>query len=222
MRTAALVPARSGSKGIVGKNTRVFHGRPLFAWAVSVGKATCDAVYLSTDQDLEYLAGLYGAGLIHRPAELATDDAPMLGVVRHALRAIVERGSQPPDVMVILQPTAPWRTEEHVREALQTLAETGASSVVSLVQLPAHQAPEFIVRLRGDRVMLPGNGPSRRQDAQPAYVRDGTVYAIRRETIEEGSLYGKDCRGLIIPRNQSVTLDSEEDWATAVAGPIAG
>ena len=218
MRTVAIVPCRTGSKGILGKNVRVFHGRPLFAWAVTIGKITCSEAYVSSDDHgLEHLARVYGANFIPRPAELATDEAPMLGVVQHALGVILKRGDVPPDALVLLQPTAPWRTAERVREAISLLEESGADSVASVVRLPATHSPEFVIRLRGDRVLLPPGGITRRQDAQPAYIRDGTVYVTRRSVIENGSLYGRDCRALVIPAKESLNLDTEEDWAQAVA-----
>jgi CMP-N-acetylneuraminic acid synthetase len=157
-------------------------------------------------------------GTIIRPTELATDETPMLAVVRHAVEAMCPHQL---DTVVLLQPTQPFRRPEHIHAALKMLEETGADSVVSVVEIPAHYSPEYALGI--DEGQLWPTHPDiyclddarRRQDAEKAYSRDGTVYAIRRETIEAGSLYGKDCRALIIPRNESVNLDTEEDWALA-------
>ena len=217
MRTTALVPLRSGSKGIPGKNTRIFHGRPLFSWAVVVGHEVCDETWVTTDDpSLEHLVRLYGGRIILRPEELATDETPMFPVVLHALETLPRK----PDAIVLLQPTSPWRTSVQVQMAVALLETSGADSVVSVVEIPQHLSPDRACMMRGDRLQLPAREVTRRQDARPAYVRDGTVYAIKRETVEQGSLYGKDCRGLIIPRSQSVTLDTEADWAHAVSSHV--
>lgn len=208
MKTLALVPARSGSKGVPGKNTRDFCGRPLMAWAIQIGRLTCDETYVSTDDpNIGLLASQYGAKVIVRPAELATDEAPMLPVIQHALAAL--EGTFDPDVVVLLQPTQPLRTAEHVRRAM-TLLTDDWDSVVSVVE---SVSPDLISMIYAGRLILPSE-VTRRQDARPGYVRDGTVYVIRREAIDEGTLYG-DCRAMVIPAGESVNIDTEEDWRQA-------
>jgi CMP-N-acetylneuraminic acid synthetase len=216
LTTLALIPARSGSKGIPGKNVRMFAGRPLLAWATKVGRKVCDRAVVSTDDPTYAAAGR--VDVILRPPGLATDETPMLPVIQHALKSL-----EPwrPDVVVLLQPTQPLRTPGHVRAALKLLEETGADSVVSVVEVPPHYRPEYVMTIHGVGCLHPylanDSNPTRRQDAQSAYSRDGTVYAIRRQTIEDGSLYGQDCRPLLIPRGESVNLDTEEDWTMAEA-----
>lgn len=208
MTTLALVPARSGSKGVPGKNTRDFCGRPLMAWAIQIGRLTCDETYVSTDDpNIGLLASQYGAKVIVRPAELATDEAPMLPVIQHALAAL--EGTFEPDVVVLLQPTQPLRTADHVKRAM-TLLTDDWDSVVSVVE---SVSPDLISMIYAGRLILPSE-VTRRQDARPGYVRDGTVYVTRREAIEAGSLYG-DCRAMVIPAGESVNIDTEEDWRQA-------
>jgi CMP-N-acetylneuraminic acid synthetase len=214
--TLALVPARGGSRGIPGKNTRDFAGKPLLAWAIETGRAVCDRTFVSTDDPgIGMVAATYMSGVLLRPHALATDEAPMLPVLQHALR---ELEPWQPDVVVLLQPTAPLRTAKHVQAALQMLEETGASTVVSVVEIPAHYSPDYAMHLVGGRWLEPWRrAVARRQDARTAYSRDGTVYAIRRWVIEDGSLYGPDARPLVIPRSESANLDTEEDWVRAEA-----
>lgn len=211
MNSLALVPVRAGSKGVPGKNTRDFCGRPLFAWAVRIGLMTCHQTYVTTeDSAIGMLAAQYGAKVIVRPPELATDEAPMLPVIQHALKTL--DGVFDTDIVVLLQPTQPWRTAEHIRRAMSLLTDDW-DSVVSVVE---SVSPDLIATMSGDRLLL-HSGVTRRQDARKGYVRDGTVYVIRRECIEAGSLYG-DCQGMVVPRAESCTIDTEEDWLTAVAG----
>jgi CMP-N-acetylneuraminic acid synthetase len=75
------------------------------------------------------------------------------------------------------------------------------------------------MRIDGGRLkpFLPdGARVTRRQDARPAYARDGTVYAFRRSTLERsGGIYGDDCRPLLIDASDSLSIDSPADWAEA-------
>lgn len=227
MRTLGLIPARAGSRGIPHKNTRVFDGMALAAKAIDIGHRTCDAVCTTTN-DLGVIA-IASGHLILRPEALCQDDTPMLAVVQHALTTVPKQY----DTIVLLQPTQPLRRKEHVIDALRLLEETGADSVVSVVQIPAHYSPDYACEIAGNTLGLyDGLGkmdrrdliagyksppPLRRQDCRPAYSRDGTVYAIKRKTIEAGSLYGSHCVPLIIPPNESCNLDTEEDWQRAEA-----
>jgi N-acylneuraminate cytidylyltransferase len=217
LKTLAIIPARAGSQGIVGKNLRPFGGVPLMYRALAIGQQTCDVACISTN-----LPHVEGSMIVRRPDELAQDDTPMLPVVQHALQYFVSR-HESPDVVVLLQPTQPLRTKLHVLEALRLLEETGADSVVSVVQIPAHYSPDYAQKIsKTNRLvpwdgLLPGSGPTRRQDARPAYSRDGTVYVTRRQVIESGSLYGSYCVPLVIPSHESANLDVEDDWIRAEA-----
>ena len=214
MRISALVPARGGSKGMPRKNRKLFCGRPLLQWAVEVGLESCDRVYVSTeDPGLAVLGQAAGAEVILRPEILAEDDTPMLEVVKHAVENIDA------DILVLLQPTQPLRRVEHVNQGLAVLERTGADSVVSVVEVPQHYAPDYVMRVDDRDCLEPflqrPRTPTRRQDCRPAYSRDGTVYVMPRETIEGGSLYGDTCRPLIIPMSESSNLDTVEDWTRA-------
>jgi CMP-N-acetylneuraminic acid synthetase len=222
MRVLGLVPARSGSKGVPGKNVRLLAGRPLIAHTAraALESGVLDRVVLSTDSEEIAEAGRR-AGLdvpFLRPASLATDETPMLPVVRHAI-AEVTSGGWPPDVIVLLQPTSPLRLPAHIRDAVTLLRDTGADSVVSVVEVPRHLSPDYVMRIdRGVlRPFLPeGAAVERRQDARPAYSRDGTVYACWRATIDRfGSIYGEDCRPLLVRAAESLSIDSVDDWEAA-------
>jgi CMP-N-acetylneuraminic acid synthetase len=153
-----------------------------------------------------------------RPAELARDDTPMLPVIEHAVDFLEQEGWQP-EIVVLLQPTSPLRTAAHIRKAVQELRDSAADSVVTVVQLPRHLSPDYVMRIEEGRLVpfLPeGARVSRRQDARAAFERDGTVYAFWRRTLREThSIYGRNCRPLILPSAESLTLDTPEDWDEA-------
>lgn len=229
MSELALIPARSGSRGCVGKNLRTLGGRTLIQRAIMCAvQGGVWPVYVSTDIPHEtWERDSIEAYHIQRPAELAQDSTPMLDVVKHALQAIPGPDDQ---IVVLLQPTQPFRRPEHIQQAITLLRESGADSVVSVVKVPPTQSPELLCWI-GDlsrylcpfdvmRGLLGGEPrdwsivPTRRQDTKGGwYRRDGTVYAFRRATVEQkGSIYGNVVRPLIIDPADSCELDSESDW----------
>jgi CMP-N-acetylneuraminic acid synthetase len=217
-----LVPARGGSKGVPGKNTRPLAGRPLLEYTARAALASgvLHRVILSTDSaeiaDCGRRIGLEVPFM--RPAALAEDDTPMLPVVEHALDELGRQGWEPA-LVVLLQPTSPLRTPAHIRAAVELLRQTGADSVVSVVAVPPHLSPDYVMRIDEGRLrpFLPGGARvTRRQDARPAYVRDGTVYAFRTAALRRfGSLYGDDCRPLLLDAAESLSIDTAADWAAA-------
>ena len=217
-----LVPARGGSKGVPGKNLRLLAGRPLIAHAAAAARESgiVDRLVLSTDSDEIADAGR-ACGLevpFLRPAELAADDTPMLPVVRHAVDALAGSGWDP-EVVVLLQPTSPLRRGSHIRDAVGLLRSTGADSVVTVVEVPRHLSPDYVMRIDAG-ILVPflreGARVTRRQDARLAYSRDGTVYACWRGTLDRfGTLYGERCHPLVIDAAESLSIDTPDDWAEA-------
>jgi CMP-N,N'-diacetyllegionaminic acid synthase len=229
MSVLALIPARSGSKGCVGKNWRQLGGKPLYRLALDCADAAgCDLIRVTSGWDTEFWnmpdpTGRYG--IIRRPDALCSDSAAMVDVVKHALEQIP---GKPDDIIVLLQPTQPFRTPERVKEAIALLESSGADSVVSVVPLPLTHHPEYVLSIYdasrqrlgvyiqdlGDRAPWDFSVlPARRQDVLPAYIRDGTVYAFKRSTVEQhGTIYGHDCRPLILDPSETCELDTEDQW----------
>lgn len=219
MSVLALVPARSGSKGCPGKNLRKLGGQSLLCRATTCAQAVADMVIVSTDiigacDEVGDLSHVY---ICARPPELAQDDTSMVDVVKHVLGLqFTDRwgnsahvyGDSPDDIWLIVQPTQPFRQPKHLRAAIELLEQTGADSVVSVVEAPS---PDKLCRIVDGRLVIPST--ERRQDAKPAYKRDGTVYAFRRRTVDTyQNIYGQDVRPLIIPAEESCELDTEQDW----------
>ncbi len=222
MSVLGLVPARSGSKGVPGKNVRPLAGHPLLEYTARAARESgvLDRIILSTDSaeiaEVGRRAGLEVPFM--RPPALAADDTPMLPVIQHALTEVSGDGWLP-DVVVLLQPTSPLRRPDHIRDAVSMLRDTSADSVVTVIEVPRHLSPDYVMRIEGGRLkpFLPdGARVTRRQDARLAYSRDGTVYAFRRSTIERtGGIYGDDCRPLLIDACDSLSIDSPADWDEA-------
>ena len=233
MDILGVIPARGGSKGIRRKNLAPLGGRPLIAH-------TCDAargsrgltrVVVSTDdQEIAATAAALGVDVpFLRPAALAADETPMLDVLLDLLSTLEQRERYRPDVLVLLQPTSPFRRAEHIDAAVDLLVASGADSVVSVIQVPHQFTPTSLMRLEGDRLVPAGESqaPPRRQDKPVLYARNGpAVLAVRSEVIlRQHALYGRDTRAFIMSRAESVDIDEGFDlqiaellWAARDAG----
>lgn len=215
-----VVPARGGSKGVPGKNIRPLCGRPLIAYTLEEARnSRClTRLIVSTDsQQIADIARSYHAEVpFLRPAALAGDDTPMLPVLQHAV-AFLEKEDYHPDIVVLLQATSPLRKAEHIDQAVVRLIETGADCVVSLCA--ADHPPQWLYTLEGDRLkpVLAGGGKVQlRQSATEVYRLNGAVYTMKRDTVMvKGQILGGDTRGILMPAEASVDIDTELDFKLA-------
>ncbi len=222
MRVLGLVPARAGSKGVPGKNTRALCGRPLLAWTAhaALGAERLARVVLSTeDPAIAELGRSLGLDVpFVRPAALATDDAPTLPVVQHALEALIAAGDAF-DAVCLLQPTSPTRTAALIDECVTLLESSGADAVVSAHRLPDEHHPHWaLIGDAGGAVRWASGSdapPTRRQDLPAAWHRDGAVYVTRTDVVLAGSLYGDDLRIVATDPATTVNVDTAADWAAA-------
>jgi CMP-N,N'-diacetyllegionaminic acid synthase len=218
-----LIPARGGSKGIPGKNLRILGGRSLVARAVESGLKSLRLARLILSTDSEAIAeeGRRAGAEVPflRPADLAKDETPTAPVIAHALKWLEENEGTRPDILVLLQPTAPLRQARHIDEALDLLVSSGARSVVSVTPVPGHYHPSWQFSIR-DGTLFPfletGKVPPRRQDLPPTYTRNGAIYAAWTETWLTGTMaYGSGCVPYVMEPAESVNIDSLEDLSLA-------
>jgi CMP-N,N'-diacetyllegionaminic acid synthase len=205
VEVVGLIPAREGSKGIPRKNLAPVAGKPLLAWTIETAResAMLTRTVVSTDWDeAAELARQLGADVLGRPPALAADDTPMLDVVRHAL---AELG--PCDVVVLLQPTSPLRRAEHVDEAVRLLLESGADSVLSVVEVPHQFRPGKLMAIDEGRLVRLGWDAPDRNGGATLYARNGpAVLALRPDRLG-ADLYGGDCRPYVMDAAHSVDVD---------------
>jgi N-acylneuraminate cytidylyltransferase len=221
VKALGLIPARGGSKDIPGKNVRPLQGRSLIERAFDSAHASgvMDRIVLSTDDEV-IAAEAHRVGLevpFLRPAELAGDTSPMIDVAIHALRSLSANGYEP-DVLVLLQPTSPLRTAEHIRKALVLLDTHDA--VCTVVPVPKDLCPHYLMKIGEagylDYFMTDGPRYTRRQDVPQAYRRDGTLFVTRVTVIlEQRSFYGARCVPYLLKPEESMNIDTPEEWAEA-------
>ncbi|MCW5875247.1 MAG: hypothetical protein KIS85_00055 [Anaerolineales bacterium] len=127
----AVIPARGGSKRLPRKNLHLLWGQPLIYWAIRACQQTTliSQCYLSTeDEEIAMLAAEFGAQVIHRPAELATDTVFKQDVIVHAAEAFQTK----PDIVVSLQANSPEVCAAHLDSAIEKLIEHDCSEIFSV------------------------------------------------------------------------------------------
>jgi CMP-N,N'-diacetyllegionaminic acid synthase len=221
LRIAAVIPARGGSKGIPRKNMRDLAGKPLIAYTVEAAlksKILRRVVVSTDDVEIAEVAKSYGAEVpFLRPAELAKDDTPGLLVIQHAVKYMEENEALKLDVVVVLQPTSPLRSEKYIDEAVEKLLRTGADSVITVCKVRHHPFWSFTVK--GERLYPfseKGITIGRRQDLPEIYAVNGAVYAVRRDVLfEQNSVFGRDTRAILMLHEESVDIDDYFDLFVA-------
>lgn len=225
-RVLGLVPARAGSKGVPGKNTRLLAGRPLLAYTADAALAArrLSRVVLSTeDPAIARLGEELGLEVpFLRPPALAEDDTPMLAVLQHALGELDgSDGGGPYDAVCLLQPTSPVRDPGLVDRCVERFDATGADAVVTMVPVPAEHNPHWVYVTGPDGRLTLATGDAepvtRRQDLPPAWHRDGCVYVLAAAGIRAGRPYGARVEAVVQDPDRVVNIDDPDDWAQAEA-----
>ncbi len=220
-RVLAVIPARGGSKGVPRKNIRDLCGKPVIAWtietALAAGDDLCRVIVSTDDPEIAVAAHTFGAEApFMRPAELATDEAPGLPVIQHAVEFVEKEEGSPVDWVMILQPTAPFRNTDDISESLRLAREDGCDSVISVTRVLAEH-PILMKKIENNRLLpycLEEKEGTRRQDYDPpAYIRNGAIYLTRRHVLmENNSIWGEVIRPYVMPEERSYDIDNERDF----------
>lgn len=215
MRIVTIITARGGSKRLPKKNILPLHGMPLLAHSITYPKAELGndhQVFVSTDSpEIAEVARRYGAEVIDRPAELASDTATSASVTQHAAHYLIDHGIDF-DYMVNLQPTNPLRPKGALKEIVKVLNETCCSSLVSYTD--SHKK---LLRRKGDS-MVPVNYffGQRSQDMEKFYFENGLFYAMSRETALKGFIQEPNSYPFIIDHPYAnVDIDTIDDFRLA-------
>ncbi|MCG7536353.1 acylneuraminate cytidylyltransferase family protein [Pseudoalteromonas sp. OOF1S-7] len=212
----ALITARGGSKGLPRKNVYPLNGIPLIGWTI---KAALDShqfsgVYVSTDDnEIAEVSREYGAQVIVRPGDLASDTAGSEPVIAHAISVLEETGLDF-DTMVLLQPTSPLRTSSHIKSAIETYKKENASLVLSVFE-PHHTPVKAYVETEGGHIvgLYSAEAPySRRQDLPRAFQPNGAIYVFNVDEFKKRSQFPRtDVFPFIMSHSESADIDTLED-----------
>ncbi len=185
MSIITIIPARGGSKGLPGKNIRNLADLPLIAHSILSAKEAnlVDKVYVSTDdRDIAEIAQNYGAEVIDRPEQLANDTASSESALIHAVKLIENDGIEI-DLVVFLQCTSPIRTGEDIDNAIKKVTTENADSLLSVS--PNHRFLWQEVDDVAQSINYDYRRRLRRQDMQPQYVENGSIYIFKPWVLKE-------------------------------------
>ena len=230
-KIVAIIPARSGSKGVPGKNIRPLAGKPLLGWMVEAAKRSrfIDRVICSTDSaHYAEIARRHGAETpFLRPAEYATDQATDIQVLTHATGWLEQNEGYRPDIILRLQPTNPTFPTDLIDAGIAKLLEDAATDSVRAVAVsPKH--PFKMWKLRRDEDVIEPffdrdiTGFDEafnmgRQQLPVPYLQVGVMEVLRYRTlIGMRSMAGKRVRPLIIENElHTIDIDTELDFTIA-------
>ncbi|WP_070001144.1 acylneuraminate cytidylyltransferase family protein [Cellulosilyticum sp. I15G10I2] len=216
----AIIPARSGSKGIIDKNIKRMNDKPLMAYTIeaAVKAQIFDDIIVSTDS-MEYAktASAYGASIpFIRPKELARDTTSTYEVILHVLQELKFQGKTY-DYFMILQPTSPLRNERHITQSIDVLLSCEADAVVSICEL---EHPSFLnVCLHTNGALdfpLSSSENLRRQDVAKEYRINGAIYLCKTSYfLKQKSFYGEKTYPYIMSQIASIDIDNMEQFKHA-------
>jgi N-acylneuraminate cytidylyltransferase/CMP-N,N'-diacetyllegionaminic acid synthase len=222
-KVLAVIPARGGSKGLPGKNTRDLLGKPLIAWTIEQARncSFIDEIVVSTDSpEIAEVSAKYGLPVpFMRPAELATDTAASADVLLHAINHFASQG-QTFDYIIMLEPTSPLRKDDDIAKAIIALDSTDSAESIVGVCKTEGQHPAFLV-VKGNGFLKPfgrdfQNGiipVLRRQDIDDVYFFEGSLYISKVEAFKtKKGFYHSKTLLYEVEKWQSFEIDDECDF----------
>ena len=215
-RIIAIIPARAGSVRIPGKNIKHLAGKPLIQYTLEQAEACeeIDAILVSSDSDeILRIASHYKCLLHKRPAELAQHDTPTIEVIEYEVKRL-EQEKANYDIIMLLQPTSPFRSAGIIRKSIYTIVDENIDSVQTVSesdQQPYHMFAENDGKLE----FVDEKSFRNKSQRKKFYIINGAVYAATRQTIAQQTLYGAKNRPIIMNKDESLDIDTMDDWKKA-------
>jgi len=222
MRILALIPARAGSKRLLGKNLLEVGGKSLIARAIEVAgqiPEICD-ILVSTDGDDIADAARSAGALVPwlRPSELSSDDAPSIEVALHALNWY-ESEKGPIDGLLLLQPTSPFRTKETIQAGIDLFRDGSGKSVISVS--PCHFQATWLFNI-SNGLLQPLNpneiAGSQNEESKKIHMVNGAFYLASPEQLRfHKSFLSEHSIPLVIDsKREALDIDTEFDYRMAL------
>ena len=215
-KVLAVIPARQGSKGLPGKNTRMLAGKPLLGWTIAAAQNSqlIDRLVLSSNDSLamDYARSVNCEVPFSRTEELSSDTVAGVDVVIDAVNRCPGF-----DYVLLLQPTSPLRTTEDIDNALRFVIENSAVSGISIVQ--SRSNPHWMYYRDSEQQLiqvLDGQNITRRQELPLVYEPNGAIYiADINYLLDERSLITTRTIGYEMPSDRSIDIDNIVDFKAA-------
>jgi CMP-N,N'-diacetyllegionaminic acid synthase len=210
----AIIPARGGSKGLPRKNILDLGGKPLIAWTIEASlnsRFITKTIVSSDSSEILEVAKEYGADILKRPSEYATDTASSEDVVRHAL----ESTSNIFDYLVLLQPTSPLRRVIDINNSIKKILKENATALISgyevdstVLEVFKEDSIGYIKGISGNKYPFMG-----RQSLPKTYMSNGAIYIVKVDDfLKNNSFITEKTIIFKMSKIKSLEIDTKADF----------
>lgn len=214
----AIIPARGGSKAIRRKNLIDLGGKPLIAWTIEAALAAgVRPLVSSEDEEILSISAKYGSDVIERPAALAEDSVHAVHAVLDTLVQL-ERQGKSLDLVLMLLPTSPFRTSDHIAGAVRLFQEKRPPAVISVEELDKQLI--HLRRVDEDGALIPFLGwdqlTAQRQEQPPLFGLNGSIYVAQADVLQENrTFHVQGALAFTMPARASIDINEPADLAYA-------
>lgn len=213
----AIIPARGGSKRLPRKNVLKLAGKPLLAWSIDAAlksKYIDKVVVTSDDREILDISEKFGAEIIIRPDELASDTATSFDAIKH----VVENKDYF-DFIILLQPTSPLRKTKQIDEAVELLEKKKADAVVSVCEMDHSPLWSNTLPESGNMDLFVDAKikNKRSQDLEKYYRLNGAIYICNTDKLigEKSFFLSNNIYAYKMDRIRSIDIDEKIDFKFA-------
>ncbi len=216
----AIIPARGGSKGLIGKNIKSLLGKPLIAYTIEAAlesKSVSRVVVSTDDLKIAEVAERYGAEVpFLRPDHLASDNSAAIDTYLYTIKRLERESHYSIHELMVLLPTCPLRDSSDIDSAIFLYRDRLADSVISYTEEhhPIYWHKKLKEDLRFENVWQE-EFLLNRQNLERTYYPNGAIYIFKSELLHSGRYYSDNSFAHIMPRNRSVDIDTLEDFELA-------
>lgn len=219
MKKIAIIPARSGSKGLPNKNILNLCGKPLIAWTIeaAIKSNQFERIILSTDsQQYGQIGKEYGAEVVYRDENISNDKASTYDVIKDLFNKI---NIADINYFVLLQPTSPLRNENHIKEAIN-IFENNYYCYDTLVSVKeAHKSADLIKPI-DDTLSLKNfdkDFSNYNRQYYKEYEPNGAIFISKIDTyLKVKHFFGKQGIAYIMNEDDSIDIDNRNDFELAI------
>jgi CMP-N-acetylneuraminic acid synthetase len=217
LRVVAIVPARSGSKGLPNKNILPLCGKPMLQYSVeaALDSGCFDEVVLTTDSKVYGSIGEdSGCSIVYRGEELSSDKATSFDVIEHVISELKIK----PNVICLLQPTSPLRNKDHIVQAMKLFYDNyiDYDFVVSVTESSHPAILMGDIGINKDLSYLEDCMNSYRRQNHCDFYPNGAMFIGKvPEYLERGDFFGRKSKAFVMPKRASVDIDDSYDYEIA-------
>jgi N-acylneuraminate cytidylyltransferase/CMP-N,N'-diacetyllegionaminic acid synthase len=218
----AIIPARSGSKGLKNKNLKLINGIPLVAYPILAAKKAklIKRIVLSTDsKKIAKIGKKYGAEVpFLRPKKLATDNSMVMDTYFYTIEKINKNEKSNINEFVVLSPTSPLRTANDIDKAIKIFKKKKADSLISVKAASYPIGWNNVIATNGKLKPLNSNLDvvDNRQKLKKTFINNGAVFIFKHSLLKKNRKYIlKNTYPYVMSEKSSIDIDNELDFQIA-------